>query len=637
MKLSLQGLPQDWEAGIRYVARELNVETGEGGAPVSVEQRPGSIDVGWDGRQGWIRFADKIHFFRALGLFVEASQTPGPFSIVEEPQFRSNGAMFDVSRNAVLKVDSIKALLRRMALMGLNLFMLYSEDTYQVDAQPYFGYLRGRYSFAELKECDDYAFALGIEIVPCIQTLAHIEHFLKWQNAWPLRDTRDVLLIGDAQVYELIEQLVVAASRPFRSKRIHLGMDEAHGMGRGRSLDLHGQQDRFQMISSHLEKVLEITSRHSLKPMIWSDMYFRVGSPDHEYYDPESVIPAQVLKHFPKNLQLVYWDYYNEDEDFYRQFIGKHKAFGHVPLFSGGIWAWARFTPSYDKTFRTNHASLAACKEQGVQEVFATIWGDDGSEANIFSSLLGLQLYAEHGYARKLDPGKLKRRVKFCTGLDYDAFADLKYLDDIPGAQADDSPFVPPSNPSRFLLWQDLLLGVFDRHIEGLDLAGHYASLQERMDAYKLANSEWSFLFDVPEKLCAVLRVKGQLGLKITRSYRQRDYLTLEKIARNDLPALGRDVEALRLAHRAQWFSTYKPFGWEVLDIRYGGLAARIESATQRLSDFVAGRIDRIEELDEERLYFDGRPRPAEGVGLGFCDNYHRIASTGAFYHAMPF
>lgn len=75
--------------------------------------------------------------------------------------------MIDCSRNGVLKVSTVKFLCRKLALVGYCQLMLYTEDTYQIESEPLFGYLRGGYSQAELKEIDDYAFALGIEIVPC--------------------------------------------------------------------------------------------------------------------------------------------------------------------------------------------------------------------------------------------------------------------------------------------------------------------------------------------------------------------------------------------------------------------------------------------------------------------------------------
>jgi hypothetical protein len=47
-----------------------------------------------------------------------------------------------------------------MALMGLNMLQLYTEDTYEVEGEPLFGYLRGKYTMRELSLIDDYAFDL---------------------------------------------------------------------------------------------------------------------------------------------------------------------------------------------------------------------------------------------------------------------------------------------------------------------------------------------------------------------------------------------------------------------------------------------------------------------------------------------
>jgi len=38
----------------------------------------------------------------------------------------------------------------------------------------------------ELKEIDDYAASLGVKLVPCIQTLAHLAQFLQWSHTAPL-------------------------------------------------------------------------------------------------------------------------------------------------------------------------------------------------------------------------------------------------------------------------------------------------------------------------------------------------------------------------------------------------------------------------------------------------------------------
>src|SRR5699024_970807 len=134
------------------------------------------------------------------------------------PQFQTLGPMFDLSRNAVLKPETLQDMCRKLAMMGFDSAMLYMEDTYEIKNEPYFGYMRGRYSRKELKALDDYAHQFGIELIPCIQTLAHLEEFLKWQEAYRYKDTRGALLLESEHTYELLENMIESVTSPFRSK-----------------------------------------------------------------------------------------------------------------------------------------------------------------------------------------------------------------------------------------------------------------------------------------------------------------------------------------------------------------------------------------------------------------------------------
>ena len=51
--------------------------------------------------------------------------------------------MIDCSRNAVPLVETIHTFIRYIALMGFNTLLLYMEDTYKVEGEPFFGYFRG--------------------------------------------------------------------------------------------------------------------------------------------------------------------------------------------------------------------------------------------------------------------------------------------------------------------------------------------------------------------------------------------------------------------------------------------------------------------------------------------------------------
>ncbi len=54
-----------------------------------------------------------------------------------------------------------------------------------------------------------------------------------------------------------------------------------------------------------------------------------------------------------------------------------------------------------------------------------------------------------------------------------------------------------------------------------------------------------------------------------------------------------------------QWLTENKPFGFEVLDIRIAGVIQRVKSAQKRILSFIENPSFRLEELEEERLYFD--------------------------------
>jgi hypothetical protein len=358
--------------------------------------------------------------------------------------------------------------------------------------------------------------------------------------------------------------------------------------------------------------------------MIWSDMYFRLGSKTGDYYDMNAVIPEDVPGKIPENLSLVYWDYYHNDEDSYLRLIKSNKQLRQDIIFAGGIWTWNGICVNYGKTFVTTNAAMSACKKEGVRKVIATMWGDNGAETNIFSALLGLQLYAEHGYNPQIDLDKLYERFEFCTGGNAQAFLDISRINQAPGAAGI---FHDVANPPKYILWQDILMGLFDKHLEELDLKAYYSKLDSKFINYASTSDQWKFIFKMLHKLCAVLSLKSGIGIELKAAYDSKDKKLLGMIAADSLPKLYNSIDELRAAHREQWFHTYKPFGWEILDIRYGGLLARVNTAQFRINEFLKGSIASIEELEEDRLLFDNSEMP-EDKGLGHCNLYHRIISA---------
>ncbi|KAF9401845.1 hypothetical protein BGZ76_007426, partial [Entomortierella beljakovae] len=147
--------------------------------------------------------------FRSLGRILGASrqiQGPDPEKVASLLCYNEQCRYENLARGGVLKQSSVFTMMRNCALMGINMIQLYTEDTYEMEGETFFGYLRGGYSRQELVNMDDYSDALGIELVPCIQTLGHLGQILQWPKFHIYRDTNEVLLSNWEETYILIEK-----------------------------------------------------------------------------------------------------------------------------------------------------------------------------------------------------------------------------------------------------------------------------------------------------------------------------------------------------------------------------------------------------------------------------------------------
>lgn len=590
------------ESGLNLLASELDIERAPDGLPVRVQIDPKAQDtlrVEIERTHAAILCRDKAAFFRALSILT-ARAGEAPFSLAETRRFARNGVMFDCSRNAVANLDTLRYMLRRMALMGLNWAMMYTEETYELDGEPYFGYCRGRYSEEELRELDDYADALGIELIPCIQTLSHLERFLHWRAAARYRDTQVTLMVGSDEVYDLIERMLKSAARPYRSRRIHIGMDEAWDLGRGRRLTERGYTLPATLMAEHLRRVREIVNRLGLEAMMWSDMHFENAGPGG-YYGEDKVFTDEIIDSAPEDIDLVYWDYYHESEAGYDRMLTCHERFKAKTVFAGGIWTWSGIAADYKKTFAIAGPALRQCLAHGVREVFATAWGDNGGECPYPAILLGLQAYAEFDYAGTLDEEHLLRRFAECTGANGEAFLRISDLHYPISRQKPEHNVVNACKP---LLYEDPLIPLFEKDFEGERMQAHYAALQ--LDFLRFGD-------EAPQALKPMMRLYEALSeaLRLKCAWREGAAAAVRAGDRTSARALlavaEENIAALTdLADRwrALWLGENKPFGFEVVDVRVGGVIARFKSALLRMQAFADGDIRDIPELSCEKLPF---------------------------------
>lgn len=522
------------------------------------------------------------------------------------------GVMIDMSRNSVMTVEALKRYFNILKKFGYNCAMLYTEDTYEVDGEPYFGYLRGRYSKDELKEIDAYAASLGIELIPCIQTLAHLNAFIRW-NKTPV-DCADILLTDDEKTYELIDRMFSSLSDTIKSRRIHIGMDEAWSLGRGRHLNEHGYENANDIIKRHLARVYELAKKYGYEPMLWSDMFFLSWSGGY-YSDAESV-PEEIKDSFPKGVSPVYWNYYDTDENKYDNMLKLHSQLSKTTWFAGGSWCWSGFIPDNRHSLNTMIPAMRSCRKNGIENIIITLWGDDGGECSHFSQLPSLLYIAECAKGNE-DEESIKLKFKRIVGMDFDDYMKI----DLPNKISDKS--IGTVNPSKYMLYSDTFLGFLDYTVaEGVGEI--YREHAKVLSDISRKSTKYGYVFKTAAALCRTLSTKYELGVKVRAAYKSGDKELLGRLATVDYTETIRSAKEFYRAFKAQWFKDYKPHGFDIQDLRIGGTILRLESCKARLLDYLNGKISSIDELEETILPYGNKEA---GIPI-YCNQYSFNSST---------
>ena len=167
---------------------------------------------------------------------------------------------------------------------------------------------------------------------------------------------------------------------------------------------------------------------------------------------------------------------------------------------------------------------------------------------------------------------------------------------------------------SKTLLFNDCFMGLVDTSIEYED-KNKFKDAAAKLKKIAKNSSSYAYLFDCSAKLCDVLATKVTLGKQTRELYvkmKNGDENTvivckkeLKKLIAKGYKPLIRQLETFYAAFKAQWYRENKPFGFEVQDVRIGGLIHRVRHCASDLGDLIKGKISSIPELEEYQLPAD--------------------------------
>jgi hypothetical protein len=226
-----------------------------------------------------------------------------------------------------------------------------------------------------------------------------------------------------------------------------------------------------------------------------------------------------------------------------------------------------------------------------VENAFVTLWGDNGGECSRLAVLPALYTVARFAHGER-DKNKIRADFEREFGISYRAFTglDLNF-----GCEK-------PTNPEKYLLYQDPFLGMMDSTLQGGEAAFY------KLSAKKLArlakNERFGLLFDTQAALARTLSYKAELGVRSRKAYQAGDREGGKELLKDYTQAI-RNLKQFMDKATGLWLHENKPQGLEQVQIRLGGLLARLEFCKARFADWVENGTE-IPELAEVTLDYYG-------------------------------
>ncbi len=578
--------------------------------------------------KGYALKFEKVYDFYAGYLYlcaneekIKNSKTP----VYRKRDIREFGAYYCSSAGGVAKVETLKRFIVALAFFGYTFLEICLDDCVEIEGEPYYGYLRGRYKKEELKEIVAFGKDFEMEIVPAVQTLGHFELILQHPVYGKLADTPEVLLVKEEKSYELIEKIIKTCRECFETERINICFDEAHGIGLGAYLTKHGYENRIDIVLYHLQRVREICAKYSFKPAMWSDMFFRLqfGS----YFEPDGVFSKETIEKVPKDIDLIYWDYYRPVEWCYDKILSQHEQLTTRDRiqYAGAVWTFNGFAPVLGFTNQSMLSAISACKKHAIQRFLMTIWGDDCAECSFNCAFANFLMLSEANFNLEIDQASVSSMVKILSGYTYEEWQLLESPNNL-----FDKYYPTIGNPAKYFLYQDPLMGRYDLYVRDGDKK-KFITAGNKLSKLAKRNGYYSFLFENIANLCKVLALKADIGVKVRKAYREKDMESLKAHAKT-LKLSAKKLKEFYESFAFSWLKEKKAQGLEIHDARLGGLQNRLLRCAERIEQYANGELLEIEELNEDILFFnpkDGEEDVEYNRAILYQGVYRKLMTVG--------
>jgi hypothetical protein len=309
--------------------------------------------------------------------------------IRDAPDFARRGVYHDCSRGKVPTVETLKALVERLARWKTNELELYVENVFTFRRHPAIGRGYSPFTADEIRALQDHCRAHHVRLVGSLASFGHMEKILalpEYQHlgelpgagGWPGGTT---LCPTDPGSIALLADLYAEFVPLFEARDFNACCDETWELGRGRS---KAEADRLGLGRVYLEffkKVHALCAKYGKRMNAWADIVL-----EH----------PEMLAEVPRDACMLNWDYHPEGNR-----IGRTREIveaGLAVMVCPGTNAWN----SHGCRLRMGMENIARFAEEGlasgVEGLLNTDWGDGGHRNPLAVSLHNLAYGAAHAW-----------------------------------------------------------------------------------------------------------------------------------------------------------------------------------------------------------------------------------------------
>jgi len=317
---------------------------------------------------------------------VEQSAAQLPLLTVEDwPDFERRGVMLDISRDKVPKMETLYALIDRLAGWKINEVQLYCEHTFAYQRHPAVWANASPMTGEQILQLDRFCRERYIDLVPNQNSFGHMHRWLihdRYRSLaevpegfdWPLFLTPRPFSLAaiNPGSLELIAGLYDELLPHFSSPYFNVGCDETADLGLGCSRAAVEAQGRGRVYLDFLKQIAGLVRSHGRTMMFWGDIIM-----EHPELVPE----------LPKDSIALEWGY-EADHPFDRD--GACFAQAGIKFYvCPGTSSWISLVGRTDNALGNLRNAAINGRKHGAMGYLITDWGDLGHWQPLPVSYLG--------------------------------------------------------------------------------------------------------------------------------------------------------------------------------------------------------------------------------------------------------